>query len=181
MCIELRKTCHSIAVSSSVITNFHFNSTPNEIQSEPTRFNNYFINYKSQSTFAEDQIRALKGSCSKINSHILKYKKEKNKKSILSFFNLKDPKKEAELFDRLEKIHDDETDFHSNVFLMAISITEAIADVNKALITNHTLDYNRIPDAAKLLNNYSFHFGNLEKLAIQTRNEIENTIDLLES
>ena len=179
MCEELQKTCHAIAASSSIITHFKFNGSPQAIQNEPTRFNEHYKEYKTNSSFAESQILTLKGSCSKIKQHIKKYEDVNTKKNIFSFLGLHNLRKEDELFEAIQKIYDDEMDFRNNVYLLGKSITDAVNHVSSSLENNHMMDYTLVPEAAKLLYEYSVQFSKLENMALQTKDDLDETINEL--
>ena len=70
LCVELRKTSHAVAVAASIITHFRFNVTAQAIATEPTRFNDYFIQHKGKSENLKDQLNSLRGHCTKIKKHV---------------------------------------------------------------------------------------------------------------
>lgn len=175
MCSELQKTCNGIAIASSVITHFRFNSSPAAIDNEPTRFNDYFIKYKSDKNEAEILIRSLKGHCSIIKQHADTIS-QGNSKSFWSFFGLQSEAREKKLANLLQQIYDDERDFHSIVYHMAHSMNAAINDVTKTLEESNMMTSKKVPDAANKLSEYSKIFLELELLARNTRDNLEKTI-----
>lgn len=179
MCTELQKTCNAIAVASSVITNFRFNSSPGAIDGEPTRFNNYFISYKNDEKKAEELIRSLKGHCYIIKQHAEKISQGEIK-SFWIFLGLKSPEREEELGRLLQKIYDDESDSYTLVNRMAYSLNAAIEDVTNALIVDGMMHASKVKDAALKLSEYSVSFKKLENLAQNTRDELDLTIQELQ-
>jgi len=179
MCAELQKTCNAIATASSVITNFRFNSSAGALDNEPTRFNDYFINYKKNKNEAEDLIRSLKGHCYIIKQHADKISYG-NTNSFWTYFGLQSMQREQELGVLLQNIYDDEQDFHSIVYLMAHSMNSAIEDVTDALCENGMMSSTKVPTAALKLSEYSKSFKELELVASKTRDELDATIKELQ-
>lgn len=183
MCIELQKTCNAVATASAIITHFRFNASPGVIDNEPTRFNDYFMKYKTSATEARDEILRLKGSCGKIRMHIEKLDDEaeqsSGKRNFLTFLGLHDPAKTAQVRDALQNIYNDEREMHYMVDGLAENLTKAINDVDDKLCTDGLMDSRNVPAAAKLLNEYSKLFGSLETEARKQANEIQELVDEL--
>jgi uncharacterized protein YoxC len=177
MCIELQKTCDAISKSSSVITHFKFNGSPQAIQSEPTRFNEHYKEYKLNSTYAQNVILELKGSCFKIKQHIGKYEEPSTGKSIFTFLGMHDQEKEDKLFEAVQRIYNDELDFINIVHHLGKAITESINHISKSMEHNNMMDYTLVPVAASLLNAYATQFLNLELSALEAKEELANLID----
>lgn len=83
MCVEMRKTLQAIATASSIITHFRFNVSSQAIQSEPSRFNDYLMQYKTQAMNVESQLDSLRGHCHKIREHAEKPTQPFNSKVLL--------------------------------------------------------------------------------------------------
>ncbi len=179
MCAELQKTCNAIATASGVITNFRFNSSAGALDNEPTRFNDYFITYKTNKNEAEDLIRSLKGHCHIIRQHADKVSSG-GTRPFWSFFDVQSAQREYELGVLLQKIYDDEQDFYSIVYRMAHSMNAAIGDVTDALIENAMMSSSRVPEAASKLSEYAKSFKELEMIAGKTRDELDETIKELQ-
>ena len=175
MCIELQKTCNAIAIASSVITNFRFNSSAGALDNEPTRFNDYFIKYKTNKNEAENLIRSLKGHCRIIKQHSEKIS-SCNTNAFWAFFGLQSSQRENELGILLQKIYDDEQDYYDIVSRMAHSMNTAIEDVTDALCVNGMMSATKVPAAALLLTEYAKSFKELELAASKTRDEFDFTI-----
>jgi hypothetical protein len=180
MCNELYKTCNAIATASSIITNFRFNGSPSAIDNEPTRFNNYFISFKTNNSEAENLIRTLKGHCHIIKAHADKIT---NGNSNL-FWNIisssASDQRKAELGQMLQNIYNDEQDFYNVVYQMAKSMHLAIEDVTNALTVNGLMLGTQVPQAATSLQIYAAIFKDLEALATTTRDQISATVDALQ-
>ncbi|HAD14627.1 MAG TPA: hypothetical protein DCF33_19550 [Saprospirales bacterium] len=175
MCVELQKTCDAIAKASGVITQFQFDATPGSIETQPTRFNDYFIAYKTNHHEAENLIRSLKGHCYVIRDHAEKISSGANK-SFWSFFGLHSAEREAALAAMLQRVYNDEMDMHDVVHRMARSMHKAIEDVNAALLTNGLMHADNVPAASARLNEYREHFRQLESLAADTRDKLIETL-----
>lgn len=175
MCVELQKTCDAIAKASGVITQFQFDATPGSIETQPTRFNDYFIAYKTNHNEAENLIRSLKGHCYVIRDHAEKISSGANK-SFWSFLGLHSAEREEALAAMLQRVYNDEMDMHDVVHRMAISMHAAIEDVSQALLTNGMMYASNVPAAAARLNAYAAYFKELEVLAADTRDKLSDTI-----
>ncbi|HTN45275.1 MAG TPA: hypothetical protein VL098_02940 [Flavipsychrobacter sp.] len=175
MCMEMSKTCNAISTASALLTHYRFNASPGVIDSEPTRFNDYFIRYKTDQQEAEKLILSLKGHCSIIRDHAEKI----GQGSISHFWSLlgfQSQQRQNELQALLQKIYDDERDFHNIVYKMARSLGLAVEDITEELSENGMLHSSKVPDAAAKLAAYSQVFKELEKLAATSRDELEKTI-----
>ncbi len=179
MCAELQKTCNAIATASSVITNFKFNSSAGALDGEPTRFNNYFISYKTNKNEAEDLIRSLKGHCYIIREHAEKITQGKAE-MFWSFFGLQSQQRETDLGALLQQIYNDEASFFTIVYHMAQCMNSAIEDVTNSLTIDCMMHSSKVPAAALKLNEYSAAFKKLELLSEDARDAIDATIQELQ-
>ena len=182
MCIEMRKTLQAIATASSIITHFRFNVSTQEIESEPTRFNDYLIKYKFQAMNVESQLDSLRGHCHIIHDHVEKLE-EKAKKAklagMLKLFGLSSDRREQELSKALENIYDDEMQFHSNVWQMRMVLERSLDEIGTILGPPGTMDAKNVPTAAKTLGEYAEHFGKLESDANYEALRFQGLIDEL--
>lgn len=179
MLVELRKTCNAIETASSIMTHFRFNVSPGEINREPTRFNNYFIEYKVDSNNARDLIRNLKGSCRIIEARVHELDKKAGKSTFLEFLGLDSTEREVEVRNALQNIYDEERQWYIVVDKMAENLRIAINEVSDALGPNGMMHANNVPTAALLLNEYAELFGHLELKAKQEADNIQELIDEL--
>ena len=183
MCTELQKTCNAVATASAIITHFRFNASPGVIDNEPTRFNDYFMKYKTSATEARDEILRLKGSCGKIRMHIEKMDDDAGqsigKRNFLALLGLHDPAKTAQVRNALQNIYNDERELHFMVDGLAESLTKALNDVSGKLCSDGMMDSRNVPTAGRLLNDYAKLFGNLETEARQQANDIQELVDEL--
>ena len=183
MCVELRKTCNAVATASSIMTHFRFNVSPNAIDHEPTRFNEYFIKYKTSSVEVENLIRSLKGSCTKIIHHAEKLKREAssriNTNDILALFGLYSHERTRAVEEALQNVYNEEKEWYIVVGKMSTNITKAVNDVSNTLGANGMMHSDNVKAAALLLNDYAELFGALEIEARNQANEIQDLIDEL--
>ncbi|MFX0197880.1 MAG: hypothetical protein ACFFCW_17295 [Candidatus Hodarchaeota archaeon] len=182
MCIEMRKTLQAIATASSIITHFRFNVSGQAIESEPSRFNNYLIKYKTQAMNVESQLDSLRGHCHKIRDHAKKLEeKAKNAKlaGMLKLFGLSSDQREQELSNALDNIYDDEMQFHSNVWNMRMVLERSLEDIGKKLGPPGAMDAKNVPTAAKALGEYAEHFSKLESDANYVALQLQGLVDEL--
>lgn len=168
---EMQKTCDAISKAAGIITHFSFNTSPGAIDSEPTRFNNLFIDYKKDLNAAEEMIKSLKGHCTIIRHHAEAIAQNKSQ-TFWNIIGLHSPEKEDELAQKLHTIYDDEMSFHSTVYQMAKSINIAINDVSDAIETNGMMMSANVPLAAQKLLEYKVVFRELEDESKNTAAEI---------
>jgi hypothetical protein len=181
MCVELRKTCTAVATAAAVMTHFRFNVSPGAIDNEPTRFNEYFIKYKTDAEEAQKLIRELKGSCTKIIGHAEKLKADAASlnKTFLALFGLHSPERAQDVEEALANIYNEEKEWYIVVGVLSENLTKAIQDVSNALGAGGTMHAANVPAAAQLLNEYATLFGRLELEARSQADEIQALIDEL--
>ena len=182
MCIEMRKTLQAIATASSIITHFRFNVSTQAIESEPSRFNDYLITYKTQAMNVESQLDSLRGHCHKIRDHAKKLEEKARKVKLagmLKLFGLSSDQLEQELSDALDNIYDDEMQFHGNVWNMRMVLERSLDDIGKKLGPPGTMDAENVPTAAKTLGEYAEHFGKLESDANYAALRLQGLVDEL--
>lgn len=182
MCVELRKTCNAVATASAIMTHFRFNISPDAINHEPTRFNEYFIRYKDDTVELENLIRQLKGSCSKIGAHADRLRSEAAARGFdhfLAFFGLHSHERTAAIEQALQDIYNEEKEWYIVVGALSNSISRAIKDVSDTLGAGGMMHADNVNAAATLLNNYAALFGALELEARSEANEIQELVDAL--
>lgn len=182
MCIEMRKTLQAIATASSIITHFRFNVSNQAIGSEPSRFNDYLMQYKAQAMNVESQLDSLRGHCHKIREHAQKLEEEaKNEKLVgmLKLFGLNSDQRERELSGALGRVYDDEMQFHSNVWNMRMILERSLDDIGQRLGPPGAMDARNVPTAAKSLGEYAEYFSKLEAEANYTALQLQGLVDAL--
>ncbi len=176
MCEEMKKTCAAIATASRVITNFRFNSS--DMDKDPTRFNEWFIKYKTNKNEAGNLIRSLKGHCQKIKYHADKIS-QGNQDSFWKYLGFNTEEKNKELGELLQGIYNDERDLYNTVYKMAESMNAAIEDVTEALCLNGMMHSSKVPEAALKLNEYRTIFKELETSAAKTEDNLNEIVQEL--
>lgn len=182
MCIEMRKTLQAIATASSIITHFRFNVSSQAMLSEPSRFNDYLMQYKTQASNIESQLDSLRGHCHKIRQHAQGLEeKAKNAKlaGMLKLFGLNSDQKERELSDALGRVYDDEMQFHSNVWNMRMILERSLDDIGQKLGPPGSMDATNVPIAAAALGEYAEQFSRLEAEANYTALQLQGLVDEL--
>jgi len=182
MCIEMRKTLQAIATASSIITHFRFNISSQVIESEPSRFNDYLMQYKTQAMNIETQLDSLRGRCSIIGEHSKELEKEVKKMkltSMLKLFGLNSDQKEQELSSALDKVYDEEMQFHNNVRNMRMILERSLDDIGQKLGQSGAMDAKNVPTAAKALGEYADYFSKLETEANYASLELQSLVDEL--
>lgn len=168
---EMQKTCDAISKAAGIITHFSFNTSPGAIDSEPTRFNNLFIDYKKDLNFTQQSIDLLRGRCSIIGEHIQSITQKKSQ-TFWSIIGLYSKDREDELEKKLYTIYNADEAFRVMVAEMAKSMNKAINDVSDALETNGMMMSANVPLAAQKLLEYKVVFRELEDESKNTAAEI---------
>lgn len=182
MCVEMRKTLQAIAAASSIVTHFRFNVSSRAMETEPTRFNEHFIQYKTQAQAVESQLDSLRGHCSVVTRHAKKLDKKAENAGLggmLALFGFSSPQREQDLAEGLRKIGDDELQFHSNVWKMRAILEGSLNDIGSRLGPPGSMDARNVPAAADALGEYATRFGKLESDANYAALELQGLIDEL--
>lgn len=182
MCGELRKTMQAIASASSIVTHFSFNVSDQAIATEPTRFNDYLMQYKTQALGVESQINALRGHCSIIKQHAEKLQEAAAGQSFGSFlelFGLRSKKRERELGEAIQRVYNEEEQFHTNALQMYWALNGALDDVASKLGPPGMMDAKNVPIAAATLGEYAERFRRLEADANYMGLQIQTLVDEL--
>ncbi len=182
MCIEMRKTLQAIATASSIITHFRFNVSSQAIATEPSRFNNYLMQYKTQAMNIENQLDSLRGHCSTIRKHAQDLEKKAKKAKLASMFKLfglNSDQMEQELASALDQVYNEEMQFHSNVWTMRMVLERSLDDIGQKLGSPGAMDARYVPTAAKILGEYAEHFSKLETEANYAALQLQTLVDEL--
>lgn len=182
MCVEMRKTLQAIAAASSIVTHFRFNVSDGVMETEPTRFNEHFIQYKMQAQAVESQLDSLRGHCGVVTRHAEKLdKKAKNAglTGMLALFGLSSPQREQDLAEGLRKIGDDDLQFLSYMRIMRIILEGSLNDIGSRLGPPGSMDARNVPAAAEVLGEYATRFGKLESDANFAALQLQGLIDEL--
>ena len=182
MIIEMRKTLQAIAAASSLITHFRFNVSDQAVQTEPSRFNDYLMQYKAEAQHIEILLDSMRGHCHKIRHHAENMEAEAgraNLANMLKFFGLRSDEREKELSAALNRVYDEEMEFHSNVWNMRMILEKSLDDIGRKLGPPGTMDAKNVPEAAKALGEYATHFSKLESDANHAALDLQRLVDEL--
>jgi hypothetical protein len=180
MCSEVRKTLLAIAVASSAVTNFRFTVAGRAVDTEPRRFNEYFIQFKPQEAELRRQINSSRGHCDKIKKHAEKMDKKAKSRGLGSLFNLlgiNSKEREKELSENLFKIYEEDHMFHMVVDKMIVAITQTFNAVQAKLGSAGTMNPANVKEAARVLGAQADKFSRIESRCLYLAGELENVIN----
>lgn len=180
---EFRKTMHSMANASAVLTNFRFAIASDAGTTELRKFNDYYIHHKEQARFLEEHLDDLRGHCSIVRDHAFRIGDKTATSGIMDLFSLmgfKSPKREQELAKMLDQLAYEEFEDANALQIMVSCLKDALNEVQYSLQKDGVMYPENIPEAAKLLSEYATKFEELENSAIQAEKEIKKVINELE-
>ena len=180
MCFEVQKTLLAMAVASSAVTNFRFTVAGRAVDTEPRRFNEYFIAYKPREAELRAQINKSRGHCTKIEAYAKKMKEKAKSRGLNSLFGLlgvKSKEREEELSQTLTSIYQEDLMFHIVVDEMTDAITKTFKAVQQKLGPAGTMNPANVKEAAKVLGEYANRFGALESKCLYLSGELQKIID----
>ena len=183
MCVEMRKTANAVATASAIITHFRFTVSGNARDLEPARFNDHLLENKAHLRDVEDQLNALRGRCGVIRDHASDLDDKAKTAGFRNLFGLigvDSEERERQLAGALQRIYDDEMEFHHNVYGMRRTLECALDAIGDELGPPGAMDPENVPNAAATLGEYAEVFGNLESDANYAAYQLQEVITRLE-
>lgn len=181
---ELGKSLFVIKRASAVLTNFHFAVLHDARGSELARFNDYFIQSKTEAHFLRSHIDELRTHCSKIRDHGLKIGRDAQGSWFVQVFvllGLRSAVREQELGEKLDRLAGEDFAVANSAEKMLECLERALKDVQDALGGAGTMDPERVPDAAALLAEYGPAFEKMEAQAWEAVKAIRHSVHALSS
>ena len=181
MCEEMRKTAHALASASSIVTHFRF-VVGDGLSGEASRFNEHLLRHKSQAERVRQLLESMRGHCSTIRGHAEQIRdgaRAKGLRSLFSFLGLHSEAREDELAEALDRIYNEELDYHLNISAMAAAIGLALQSVQEALGPPGMIDPAKVPDAARVLGEHAEAFARVEADASFSALDLQDSIDSL--
>lgn len=181
MCEEMRKTALALATASSIVTHFRF-VVGDDPSGEATRFNEHFLSHKTQAERVRQHLNAMRGHCTEIRGHadaIRQGAEARGLRSLFSFLGLHSEAREDALAEALQRIYDEEMDYHQNVAAMEAAIGLSLRAVQDAMGPPGMIDPARIPDAARVLGEHAEAFARIETDANFSALDLQDSIDRL--
>jgi hypothetical protein len=182
MCKEMQKTTQAVAAASAIITHFRFTVAGSAAELEPARFNEHFMKYKTQAVDVTEQLNSLRGRCGIIKDHADKLDEEARKANLIGLFKLfgfDSEERERKLATALQRIYDDELQYHENVYEMRRTLEVTLDDVQSKLGPAGSMDPENVPKAAQTLGEYAEVFSKLESDANYAAFELQKAINEL--
>lgn len=177
---ELSKNLSLIKRTSAVLTNFRFAVSSDGRGSELARFNDYFIQSKTEAQYLRDHINDLRTHCSKIREHGIKISGSTTGfVRIFNLLGLNSPEKEKELGEQLDKLANDDFSVANSAEKMLDCLEMALEDVQNALGEGGLMYPEKVPDAAALLDEYGSAFGKMEEEAAIAVKNIQEVVKAL--
>ena len=186
MCEEMRKSSHALASASSIVTHFRFvvGDTGDGQAAEAARFNEHLLRHKAQAERVRQLLDSMRGHCSTIEGHAAFVRgraEAKGLRSLFSLLGLRSEAREDELADALQRIYNEELDYHRNVSAMAHAIATSLAAVQEALGPPGILDPAKVPEAARILGAHAEAFARIEADCNFNALELQESVDRLRS
>ncbi len=183
MLAELSKSLGVVKQSSAVLTNFRF-AVSNDVSGlELTRFNNYFIQSKSEAQHLREHINDLRTHCSKIRDHASKITDSTTAEGFAKIFTrlgLNSPARERELGQQLDKLAFEDFALANSAERMLTTLELALKDVQNTLGSGGAMYPENIPAAAALLAEYGPGFEKMEDKASDAIKEIRGLVSDLQ-
>ena len=182
MLAELGKSLFVIKRASAVLTNFRFAIANDARGAELARFNDYFIESKTEAQLLRDRIEDLRTHCSKIRQHGSKISGSATAAGftkIFSLLGLNSPERELELGTRLDKLAYEDFAIANSAEQMLKCLEGALRDVQNALGDGGSMYPEKVPGAAALLAAYGPEFETMEDQASEAVKEIKRLVTVL--
>jgi hypothetical protein len=182
MCQEMRKTLTAIATASSIMTYFESTIASSTSQVTPPDFGDRLAHHKEDAVGISKQLRALRGSCSIIEKHAKELSRKANSAKLGNLFRLfgvDSVNRQLELTEALERIYDEEMQYHSNVVNLGGTLRHALEDVERELSSAGTFTTESSSRAVALLGEYAVAFAEIENSANYGALKLQKAIDSL--
>lgn len=180
---ELRKSLLLIKRASAVLTNFRFAVSADNQGLELARFNDYFIQSKTEAQHLENHIDDLRTHCSKIRQHGQQIGGQATVTGFTKVFTLlglNSPQREKQLGEQLDKLaYEDYAVANSAASILNCLVT-ALKDVQNALGDGGVMHPANVPRAAALLAEYGPEFERTEEQAAEAVKEIRELVKELQ-
>lgn len=180
---ELQKSLLLIKRASAVLTNFRFAISADVQGSELVRFNDYFIQSKTEAQHLENHIDDLRTHCSMIRKHGTKIGGESTVAGFTKVFTLlglNSPQREQKLGQQLDKLAYEDYAVANSAAKMLECLVSALKDVQNALGDGGTMHPENVATAAALLAEYGPEFERTEEQAAQAVKDIRELVKELE-
>lgn len=175
---EMVNTIDALAVASSVVTRFGFTVEGEDVDKQPSRFNDYYQKKVVEENALVRQIETLRGHCHLIREHAEALSELASKKGLHSLFNLlgiSSSEKEAELASRLQEIYDQEREIYLTVNTMSWAVTQAMENVQGEL-GGTVMSPANVPKAALLLQKYRVRFSEFQSECLAASGDLKMLI-----
>jgi len=180
---ELRKSVLLIKRASAVLTNFRFAISTDNQGLELARFNNYFIQSKTEAQHLQDHIDDLRTHCSKIREHGKQITGDATRAGFIKLFTmlgLNSPEKEKELGEKLDTLAYEDFQVANSAAEMLKCLVVALTDVQDALGEDGGMRPANMRAAAALLAEYGPAFEIMEEQAAEAVKELRESATGLE-
>ena len=180
---ELGKSLFVIKRASAVLTNFRFAVSTDVRGTELTRFNDYFIQSKTETQHLSDHIEDLRTHCSKIREHSEKISGSAGADGFTKIFNLlglNSPEKEKKLGEQLDKLAYEDFAVANSAEQMLICLEKALEDVQNSLGDGGAMYPEKIGLGAALLAEYGPAFEEMENKATEAIKDIKRLVRKLQ-
>jgi len=180
---ELRKSLLLIKRASAVLTNFRFAVSADNQGLESARFNDYFIQSKTEAQHLEDHIDDLRTHCSKIRKHSQRIGGNTTVTGFTKVFTLlglNSPEREKKLGEQLDKLAYEDYAVATSAAKMLDCLVTALKDVQNALGDAGAMHPENVPNAAALLAEYGPEFEKTEEQAAEAVKDVRELVKELQ-
>lgn len=176
---ELGKSIFVIKRASAVMTNFWFAISTDAQGAELARFNDYFIQSKTEAQHLRNHIGDLRTHCSKIREHgvdIAGSAGATGFAKIFTLLGLNSPEREKKLGEQLDKLAYEDFAVANSAEQMLECLEHALKDVQNALGNGRSMYPEKVGQAATLLLEYGPVFEEMEEEAAEAIKDIQRLV-----
>lgn len=180
---ELRKSLLLTKRASAVLTNFRFAVSADNQGFDLARFNDYFIQSKTEAQHLENHIDDLRTHCSKIREHAQRIGGAAGVTGFTKFFTLlglNSPEREKQLGEQLDKLAYEDFAVANSAAKMLDCLVTALKGVQNALGNGGVMHPENVPNAAALLAEYGPEFERIEEQAAEAVKDIRELVKELQ-
>ncbi len=180
---ELRKSLLLIKRASAVLTNFRFAVSADNQGLELARFNDYFIQSKTETQHLENHIDDLRTHCGKLREHGQRIGGEATVTGFTKVFTLlglNSPEREKQLGEQLDKLAYGDYAVANSAAKMLYCLVTALKDVQNALGDGGAMHPENVPNAAALLAEYGPEFERTEEQAAEAVKDVRELVKELQ-
>jgi hypothetical protein len=173
---QMRVTVAGLISVSRVVTDFDFTVDGSALDREPARFNEHRLSAGRQAAALEENIRLLKGSCTRVHHLTEALNKRAGNRPWWALLGDRGGARAAELAGTMHRLYGVDQDIIRHIERMLRVSETALRDVRKALRRGSGSSVGQVQVAARTLHQHAEEFRPLETRLKQLRNELGDLI-----